>query len=138
MNDIAAALGLVQLAKLDRTNGRRRQLAERYGCSMRDVEWLELPVEKEYTRSAWHNYVIKVVDPGDRNPLIGHLKERGISTGVHYIPNHLYAMYRPYAEDPLPVAEEVWKRIITLPLFPDLTEDEQDSVVEAIRSFRRN
>ena len=138
MNDITAAIGLVQLAKLERTNGRRRSLAERYTRLLADVEWLQTPVEKEYAHSAWHNYVVKVADPSDRDPLMDHLKARGISTGMHYIPNHLYAMYRPYVTDPLPVAETVWKRLITLPLFPDLTDEQQDLVVSSIKSYRRS
>ena len=74
MNDITAAIGLVQLSKLERTNGRRRYLAERYTRLLTGVDWIETPVEKEYTRSAWHNYVIKVADPADRNSLMDHLE----------------------------------------------------------------
>jgi len=136
MNDIAATIGLVQLAKLKRTNPRRRYLAERYTQLLADLKWIETPVEKSYTRSAWHNYVIKVADPADRNPLMKHLKTNGISTGMHYIPNHLYQMYRPYVKEPLSVAESVWKRLITLPLFPDLTDEQQEMIIEAIRSYK--
>lgn len=135
MNDITAAIGLVQLRKLPRTNRRRRELAERYNGLLADVDRIETPREKEYTQSAWHNYVIKVADPADRDALMDHLKTNGISTGMHYIPNHLYDMYRPYVKEPLPVAESVWKRLITLPLFPALTDEEQDHVVGAIRTF---
>ena len=136
MNDITAAIGLVQLAKLERTNGRRRYLAERYTRLLADMDWVETPVEREYALSAWHNYVIKVADPADRDPLMDYLKARGISTGMHYIPNHLYEMYQPYVKAPLPVAESVWKRLITLPLFPDLTDKQQDMIVDAIQSYR--
>jgi perosamine synthetase len=135
MNDITASLGLVQLAKLDRMNGRRRALALRYTKALKSVGSIETPVEKPYARSAWHNYVIKVANPQDRDPLMEHLKAKGVATGMHYIPNHLYDMYRPYATEPLPVAEEVWKRLVTLPLYPDLTESEQDSVVAAIKEY---
>jgi len=137
MNDIIAAVGLVQLDKLERTNARRRELAQRYTRMLDDVDWLETPVEKEYAHSAWHNYVIKVADPADRNPLMEHLKAQGVSTGMHYIPNHLYAMYRPYVTEPLPVTESVWKRLITLPLFPDLSDEQQNHIVAAIESYRR-
>jgi perosamine synthetase len=137
MNDITAAIGIVQLGKLNRTNARRRYLAERYTKLLKDVEWLQAPVEKEYTRSAWHNYVIKVNEAADRTRLMDHLKENGISTGMHYIPNHLYKIYRPYVRDPLPVTEEVWNRLITLPLFPDLIDAQQDFIVEQIKIFKR-
>lgn len=135
MNDITAALGLVQLAKLGQTNSRRRYLAERYTHLLSDIEWIEKPVEKDYTRSAWHNYVIKVANPAARDSLMEHLKAHGISTGMHYIPNHLYQMYRPYVKGPLPVTESVWKKLITLPLFPDLTDEQQDMIVDTIRSY---
>ncbi|MEO0248227.1 MAG: DegT/DnrJ/EryC1/StrS aminotransferase family protein [candidate division WOR-3 bacterium] len=135
MNDITAALGLVQLAKLERTNARRRELAERYTAALSGLDWLETPVEKDYARSAWHNYVIKVREAKDRNPLMAHLKTQDISTGMHYIPNHLYEMYRPYVREHLPVAESVWKRLITLPLFPDLTDEELQSILTAIRRY---
>jgi len=136
MNDITAAIGLVQLAKLERTNARRRNLAERYTQLLAEVSWIETPVEKDYAHSAWHNYVIKVVDAADRNPLMDHLKAREISTGMHYIPNHLYEMYRPYVKAPPPVTETVWKRLITLPLFPDLSYEQQDYIVASIKSYK--
>jgi len=137
MNDITAALGLVQLAKLKRTNSRRRYLAKRYNRLLSDIEWIEKPVEKDYAYSSWHNYVIKVANPDDRNPLMEHLKSQGISTGMHYIPNHLYQMYRPYVKGPLPVTETVWKKLITLPLFPDLSNEQQDMIVDTIRSYKK-
>lgn len=135
MNDITAALGLVQLAKLDAMNDRRRELTARYNRALEHLPTVETPVEKAYARSACHNYVIKVSRPEDRDPLMEHLKTEGISTGVHYIPNHLYEMYTPYVTAPLPVAETVWKRLVTLPLFADLTDDEQDSIIGAIEEY---
>lgn len=66
-----------------------------------------------------------------------HMREHGISTGMHYFPNHLYQMYRPFVKEPLPVTESVWKRLITLPLFPDLTDEQQDMIVETIRTFNK-
>jgi len=136
MNDITAAIGLVQLAKLEQANARRRRLAERYTRLLGGAAWIEKPVERGYAHSSWHNYVIKVADAADRNPLMAHLNERGESTGMHYFPNHLYEMYRPYVCSPLPVAEAVWERLITLPLFPDLSDGQQDVIVEAILEYR--
>lgn len=62
------------------------------------------------------------------------LKGKGISTGVHYYPNHLYQMYKPYYRK-LPVAESVWKRLLTLPLYPDLTDEEVGYIIKAIMEF---
>ncbi len=136
MNDLAATIGMVQLAKLARTNARRRALAQRYHQALADLDWIERPIEKAYARSAWHNYVVKVVDPADRDPLMAHLRHHDVATSVHYIPNHLYPIYAPFATQPLPVTESVWRRIVTLPLFPDLTDEQQDAVVTALRSYR--
>jgi perosamine synthetase len=132
MNDITAAIGLAQLARLDQTNGRRRAIAARYSAALRGLPWLELPVEKPGVRSAWHNYVVKV---DRRDAFMKHLNGRGVSTGMHYIPNHLYDIYKPYATS-LPVTERVWSRLVTLPLFPDLTDAEIETVIDAVSSYR--
>ena len=63
------------------------------------------------------------------------MTSKGISIGVHYFPNHLYEMYEPYYRK-LPVAEEIWKNIATLPLFPDLTDSETAFIIETIKNFR--
>lgn len=133
MNDIAAAIGLVQLSKLEKTNARRQKITEKYNQAFTDLDWIETPIEKEYAKSAHHNYVIKVLN-GKRDELITYLAENGISGSVHYIPNHLYEMYKPYYRK-LPVAETVWKKLITLPLFPDLKNEEVEKIIKTVRKF---
>lgn len=133
MNDIMAAIGLVQLAKIEENNSRRREIVQRYNDAFSDVGWIGIPVEKEYARSAHHNYVIKVLN-GKRNELVSHLAQHEISTSVHYIPNHLYQIYRPYYRK-LSVAENVWRKIVTLPLFPDLKDEEVDYIIDKVRQF---
>ncbi|MFH1486144.1 MAG: DegT/DnrJ/EryC1/StrS family aminotransferase, partial [Chloroflexota bacterium] len=96
-----------------------------------DLEWLQTPVEKPYVRSAHHNYVVKVEN---RDEFTAFLQQKGIATSMHYIPNHLYAMYEPYRVS-LPVTESVWKRIVTMPLFPDLTNEQVDYIIECVRQF---
>src|SRR5678816_1091640 len=80
MNDITAAIGLAQLARLDQTNGRRRAIAARYSAAFADLPMLELPVEKPGVRSAWHNYVVKV---DRRDAFMKHLNERGAVSYTH-------------------------------------------------------
>jgi perosamine synthetase len=131
MNDIQAALGLVQLAKLEAMNDRRREIAARYRAGLREVEQVELPAEDDETyQSAWHIFHIKCQR---RDDLSEWLQRNGISTGVHYTPIHTYRCYgnRPT----LPVAERVGQRILTLPLFPDLVDEAVDSIVDQIRAF---
>ncbi|HEU0168036.1 MAG TPA: DegT/DnrJ/EryC1/StrS family aminotransferase [Chloroflexota bacterium] len=131
MNDIPAALGLVQLSKLENTNARRREIAQRYTAGLRHLSWLQTPVERPYVHSSFHNYVIKAQT---RDELMAHLQRAGIATGMHYIPNHLYPMYQRWYTK-LPVVERVWETLVTLPLFPDLTDGEVDQVIEAVTSF---
>ncbi|MCL4498885.1 MAG: DegT/DnrJ/EryC1/StrS family aminotransferase [Chloroflexi bacterium] len=133
MNDIPAAIGLVQLRRLPETNARRRSIAERYNAGFAGLEWLERPVERPYVKSSFHNYVVKVPD---RDRFTAYLQQNGIATSVHYIPNHLYSMYKPYYT-PLPVAEDIWHRIVTLPLFPDLTDEQVDHVIGVVQAFGR-
>ena len=134
MNDITAAIGLVQLGKLKQTNARRREIVARYNAAFADLDWMQTPVEKPYARSSWHLYAIKVASSEDRDPLIDWLREHSVSASVHYIPNHLYDMYKPYYRK-LPVTEQVWQRLVTLPLFPDLTDAQVDCVIETVRAF---
>ena len=131
MNDLAATIGIVQLGKLERTNARRHELTQYYNQLFADVEWVRTPVEKDYTVSACHNYVIRVPQ---RDEMILYLREHGVSAGLHYVPNHLYAMYRKY-EANVPVTERVWKEMVTLPLFPDMTNEQVEQVVETVKAF---
>ena len=133
MNDIAAAIGLVQLEKLDKTNAMRREICERYTRGLRDVPWLETPIEHEYVRSAHHNYVIKTPY---RDELNLYLRDKEIASGVHYMPAHLHPFYRSRVTAEVPVAEKEWKYILTIPLFPDLTDDQVDYIIETIRAFQ--
>jgi perosamine synthetase len=132
MNDITAAIGLAQLGRLDQTNARRRAVAAQYTAALRGLAWLQLPIEKPGVRSAWHNYVVRVAD---RDTFMKHLNDRGVSTGMHYIPNHLYDLYKPYTTA-LPVTEREWTKLVTLPLYPDLSDTEVQTVIDAVSSYR--
>lgn len=132
MNDIAAAIGLVQLGKLENANARRREIVAQYDTAFARIGWLERPVEHDYTTSAHHNYVIKT---SYRDALNLYLRERDIATGVHYMPVHLHPYYRNRYWASLPVAEDVWTRLLTLPLYPDLTESEIEYVIQSILDF---
>lgn len=118
MTDLSAAIGLVQLSKLDRMNRRREKLCALYDRALSDAPGVERPVRRAYaTRPSYHNYVIKCED---RDGLNEHLNRRGISTSVHFLPNNHYDMYRRFRAA-TPVAAKVWKRLLTLPLYLELT-----------------
>ncbi len=129
MNDIAAALGLAQLEKLDEMQALRHRLVRQYLDELADVPGLELPPYEP--ESSWHLFVVR---SPRRDELSLFLQERGISTGVHYKPIHLYPLYHKYD---LPVAEAEWVKLLTLPLFPGLTSEEVSFVCDGVRAGLR-
>ncbi len=133
LNDIPAAIGLVQLKRLDAMNAQRAAWARRYDEALADLDWIQRPVAEPDTKPSWHNYAVQT---DRRDGLNAYLAEHDISTGVHYIPNNHYAMYKKCCGE-TPVCERMWKRLLTLPLYPDLTEEDFGRVVEAIRAFGR-
>lgn len=131
MNDIAASIGLVQLEKLERTNARRREIAALYTKEFENLGWIETPPkDDERFKSSWHLYCIKV---DRRDELSLFLRSKGISTGVHYTPIHTYRCYGNIPR--LPVAERVANRILTLPLYPDLTDHEVGYIIDSVKEF---
>jgi perosamine synthetase len=132
MNDIMAAIALVQLRRLPETNARRQAIAGMYDAELANLDWLKLPVVRDYAGTARHNYVVRL---DDRDGFMAYLRDKGIATGMHYIPNHLYDMYRPYVTAPLPVTEHEWKRLVTLPLYPDLTDDQVQYIIDMIQAY---
>jgi perosamine synthetase len=125
MNDITSALGLVQLEKLDEMQAKRHRLVKQYLEELADVPAVQLP---EYDPdSSWHMFAIRTPQ---RNELSLRLQEKGISTGVHYKPIHTYPLYHKHS---LPVAEREWQKLLTLPLFPDLTSAQVSFIAEQVR-----
>jgi perosamine synthetase len=137
MNDLSAAIGIVQLRKLERHNQRRRDIAAIYDREFADLGWLQTPVVKQYAFTSQHKYVIRVAEE-DRDALMLHLRERGVASHVHFVPSHLHPVYKPYRTELLPVTERFWHQIVTLPMFPGLTEDEIQQVVDGVKSFPKH
>ena len=134
MNDLSATIGIVQLRKLERHNDRRRAVAAIYDAAFAPLDWVKTPVLKDYAFTAQHKYVIRV-PAEDRDPLMLHLKERGVGCHVHFVPSHLHQAYKPYRTELLPVTESYWKTLVTLPLFPTLTDDEIAQVIEGVKTY---
>ena len=132
MNDIAAAIGLAQLAKLEAANARRREIVALYNKAFAAVDWIETPIVKPYCKSAYHNYVIQTPY---RDELHLYLREKGIATGVHYMPVHLHPYYRTWIKATVPVAEAIWTQLLTLPLYPALTNDQVEYVIESVQNM---
>jgi len=133
LSDIPAAIGLVQLKKLEKNNLRRREIVEMYRRGLGDLDEVQMPpADGGDFISAWHLCEIKAEN---RDELSVFLRDHGINTGVHYKPIHLYSCYgnRPV----LPVAEKVYPKLLTLPLYPDLTDDQVWMIIDRIHQFYR-
>jgi perosamine synthetase len=134
MNDINAALGIVQLEKLNKHIEKKRAIAKKYTEALKGLEWLSTPVEKPYAWSSTHNYAIQM-DESIRDIFVEYMLAKGISVGMHYIPNHLYKMYKPYYRK-LPIAESAWKKVVLLPMFPQLTKEEITYIIATVQAFK--
>ncbi len=138
MTDIQASLGLQQLKKLSAFQARRREIVTAYNEAFAKIAALEIPVERTEVESALHLYVIRLNLSRlaiDRAKFIEELKVRGIGTSVHFIPIHLHPYYRDkygYKPEDFPVAYENFKRIVTLPLYPRLSDRDVERVIEAV------
>ncbi len=132
MNDIMAAIALVQLKRLPVTNARRQAICQMYDEGLKDLDWLKLPTMRSEGNSSRHNYVVRMES---RDEMMDYLRSKGIATGMHYIPNHLYDIYRPYVRAPLPVTEREWVKLITLPVYPDLSDSEVAYIIDTIRAY---
>ena len=132
MTDINAALGLVQLKKQELLKNKRAYIAKRYNAAFKNSENIEIPFVKPDRESSWHLYVIKVPN---RNKIIEKLKVKNIGTSVHFIPIHLHPYYKDtfnYKYEDYPVANEVFEKSLSLPIYPDMSNNEIDYVIENV------
>ena len=133
LSDIHACLGLSQMNKLNSFIDKRLALAKRYDKLLADLP-VKKPIVDEH--SAWHLYVIELTTH-DREVVFKQLHERGIGVNVHYIPVHWHPYYQQlgFKKGQFPNSETYYRKAITLPLFPMLSADNQDKVVEALREI---
>jgi dTDP-4-amino-4,6-dideoxygalactose transaminase len=140
MDEMSAALGVVQLSRLAELLEKRRVVAERYSEALRNVEWLEVFGEKDdlTVDTSWFVFVIRLAQEVSRDELIEHLESRGVPSRPYFSPLHL----QPYMVDrfgfrpgSFPVTEELGRRCLALPFSGIMSEQEVDQVVEAVQSF---
>ncbi len=143
MTDIAAALGRVQLRRLDEMHERREAIARRYSDAFTEIDTLEPPVVRPDRTSAWQLYILRMrleMLRFDRAAIIERLKERGIGTSVHFIPLHLHPYwretYRLRPED-FPVATREYERVVSLPIYSAMSDDDVNAVIEEVRAVMR-
>jgi dTDP-4-amino-4,6-dideoxygalactose transaminase len=147
LTDIAAALGLVQLDRAEELLASRRSLAAAYVQRLAAspiADLVELPPDAADGSHAWHLFVLRLALDRltvDRGGVIEALKELGIGTSVHFIPLHLHPYYRRrfgYTPESLPVATREYERVVSLPLWPGMTDDDVDRVAGGIETVLRS
>jgi len=139
MTDLQAALGISQLKKLDNFVNQRTDLVRLYTDLISDSSFLDLPESIDEIRHAWHIFTV-LVKGIDRNVFFKYLRGRNVGVNLHYIPTYRLRYYNEHLpQDPawFPVTEEVYNQIITLPLYPGLTENEVHYVVETMNNAHR-
>ncbi|MEM2618818.1 MAG: UDP-4-amino-4,6-dideoxy-N-acetyl-beta-L-altrosamine transaminase [Candidatus Hadarchaeales archaeon] len=140
MTDFQAALGLSQFKKLDFFLKRREEIAKIYMQELADAQFLEPPVCRPCVRHAWHIFTVLVDRRISRDKFIIHLREKGIGVTVHYTPIYRFSYYGKrfnFRPEDFPVTEDVSERIVTLPLFPKMTDEDVMRVVSAVRDAGR-
>lgn len=135
LTDLQSALGLSQLSRLEEWQEARTRLADRYDALLADTP-LVLPARRADRKSAWHLYAVELADgaPASRLSVFEAMREAGIGVNVHYIPIHLQPHYATlgFARGDFPAAEAYYARALSLPLFPAMSEEQQDRVVEVL------
>jgi perosamine synthetase len=139
LTDIACALGLQQLSKLEENLSRRREIAEHYTSAMRNIPGIVIPQVRDEISPAWHLYPIRVDSPklsADREEIFRALRAENIGVNVHYIPVHLHPYYKDrfgYGGGEFPVAEAAFESLISLPMFHGMSDKDVRDVIEAVR-----
>jgi dTDP-4-amino-4,6-dideoxygalactose transaminase len=141
MTDMGAAIGLVQLKKLDRFNAARRRNAKYLTGKLKGIEGITTP--DNAPGHVFHQYTIRVTggrDDGARDDLVAHLGEKGIGTGIYYpIPIHKQPLYQKLGfEESMPVSERFAEEVLSLPVHPAVAEDDRDYIIKTAKEYFEN
>lgn len=133
ITDISCALGISQMDKLDYFIDRRKSIAEYYNKAFANVEGIKTPMQEDNCESGWHLYMIQLLNR-DRKEVFDALRKAGIGVNVHYIPvyRHPYYKQHGYSDVYCKKAEEFYEKAISLPIFPLLTIDQQDYIIDQL------
>ncbi|WZL73748.1 UDP-4-amino-4,6-dideoxy-N-acetyl-beta-L-altrosamine transaminase [Clostridiaceae bacterium 35-E11] len=137
ITDVQCVLGISQMNKIDKFIHRRREIAQMYNEAFASLEEIKIPYQQEYTNSSWHLYVIQLdlekLSVG-RREIFEALKSENIGVNVHYIPTYYFPYYQKlgYKKGICPNVEWLYERIITLPLFPKMTDQDVEDVISAV------
>lgn len=138
MSDLQAALGISQMKKLDRFIERRQEIVTLYNEELASVPGVILPHQLNYTKSGWHLYIIqldKAVLTKTRKEIFDEMRALNIGVHVHYIPVYWHPYYRKlgYEKGICPIAEKWYRHALTLPIYPEMTNEDVEDVVFALR-----
>jgi perosamine synthetase len=143
LTDVAAALGIHQLARAEKLRREREAIAERYIEELGSIDELELPPNPSDRILSWHLFRIMLrLDrlSVTRDEFVELLGKRGVGFSVHWRPLHLHPLYRErlgWRPDHCPVATRVWERLVSLPIFPNMTSDETGHVIATVKDLVR-
>ena len=141
ITDFQAALGITQLKKLDHFIEKRRQIAFRYSRAFKNLDFLSLPIQNEFSRSSWHLFVL-LIDfkkiKKSKEQVMKELAAKGIFTQVHYIPVHTQPYYQRkfgFEWGDFPIAEKYYRKAISIPNFPKMAEADIKYVIKNITAL---
>jgi dTDP-4-amino-4,6-dideoxygalactose transaminase len=133
IDEIRAALGIAQLAKVEKNNECRRHLTQLYHSELQELaSRVSIPFQNHEGKTSAHIMPILLPKGTEREQFMGSMKKQGIQTSFHYPPVHTFTAYQSDTKWNLPVTEEVASREVTLPLFPTMTAEDVDTVVSAV------
>ncbi|MEV0417523.1 DegT/DnrJ/EryC1/StrS family aminotransferase [Streptosporangium canum] len=134
--DVLCALGISQVRRLGEFKARRARLVARYNEALSGLAGLRLPARRPHVDPAWHLYAVGVLD-GRRREVYERMRQAGVGVQVNYLPAYRHPVFADmgYRRGMCPVAEEFYARQLSLPLFPDLTDSDQDRVIEALHAI---
>jgi len=138
INEIASAVGLIQLKKLEKNNKKREKIVKEYIKKLKAVKELHIPFKDHVGKSSYHLFPILLSESISRDEFMNELKKRGVQTSIHYPPVHLFTYYKKifkFNDGMLPNTEYVGKHEVTLPLHPLMKSEDVEYIVESIKEL---
>jgi UDP-4-amino-4,6-dideoxy-N-acetyl-beta-L-altrosamine transaminase len=139
ITDIQCSLGASQIKKMDDFIKRRQEISKKYNEEFSKIDWIKTPDTKYNVKHAWHLYTV-LLKGVDRNNFFEYMKKNNIGVNVHYIPSYKFTYYKRnfnISPEEFPVTEDVFNRIITLPLYPKMTNEQVERVIRLVREYKQ-
>lgn len=136
IDEIRSAIGLTQLRKLESNNQRRAEATHVYRERLQDIDGISIPFMHTKSISSYHIFPIVLQEGSARQSFMHFMREKGIQTSIHYPPVHTFSHYKSSCQPgSLPITEEVATRIVTLPLYPGITREQVEYVIETVQQW---